>query len=81
MALNKRKPEQAKHQQTPLVSGVKLPEAKLEFDPEVPVGRLRIGEDAGVVAATRRYDEVADEALEASIRKFGLMLGIVSCRE
>lgn len=81
MALNKRKPEQAKHQQTPLVSGIKLPETKLEFDPEVPVGRLRIGEDAGVVAATRRYDEVADEALEASIRKFGFIEPIVAARD
>lgn len=81
MTLNKKKPEQAKRQQTPLVAGIKLPDTKLAFDPAVSVGKLKIGEDAGVVAATRRYDEVADEALEASIRKFGFIEPIVAARD
>ena len=81
MALNNKKPEQAKRTQTPLVSGVSLPETRLEFDPVVPVGRLKVGEDAGVVPAVRRYDEVSDEALEASIRKFGFVEPIIAARD
>lgn len=58
----------------PLISGVVLPKMDKEYVEDMPINKIHEPEGEGDL---RRYDKSADEALAASIKKFGFLEPIV----